>query len=55
MYKRQAEGEEFTTENVKSIRPGFGLAPKHLDDILGKKAVKNIPKGQPISLSLVKK
>lgn len=55
VVKDIAEGEEFTTENVKSIRPGFGLAPKHLDDILGKKAVKNIPKGQPISLSLVKK
>jgi len=32
-----AEGEFITEENVKSIRPGFGLHPKHYKDILGKK------------------
>ncbi len=33
-----AAGEPFTAQNVRVIRPGFGLAPKHLPDILGKRA-----------------
>lgn len=39
------EGDEFTPENVRSIRPGYGLAPKHLKDVLGKQAVKDISAG----------
>ncbi|RXK13616.1 pseudaminic acid synthase [Halarcobacter mediterraneus] len=35
------EGEEFTNENIKSVRPGFGLHPKYLNEILGKKAKKD--------------
>ena len=46
-------GEVFTEENVKSIRPGYGLPPKHLKDILGKKARKDIKKGTPLSWDLV--
>jgi pseudaminic acid synthase len=46
-------GEVFTEENVKSIRPGYGLPPKHLKDILGKKARKDIKKGTPLSWELV--
>src|SRR3712207_1713267 len=36
------KGEEFNTENIKSIRPGFGLETKYIKDILGKKASCNI-------------
>ena len=46
-------GEVFTNENVRSIRPGYGLHPKYLNEILGKKALKNIKKGTPISLTLI--
>ena len=42
------KGELFTEDNVRSIRPGFGLHPKHLPDILGKKANRDIKKGLPI-------
>jgi len=37
--------ELFTKDNVKSIRPGYGLHPKYLPEILGKKACKNLQKG----------
>ena len=45
IVKDIAAGEEFTHENVKSIRPGFGLAPKHLNKIIGKKATRDLNKG----------
>lgn len=46
-------GETFTEINIKSIRPGFGLPPKHLMEILGKKAIEDIKKGTPLHWSLV--
>jgi pseudaminic acid synthase len=39
------KGETFTSENIKSIRPGFGLHPKYLPQILGKKACRDLKKG----------
>jgi len=42
-------GETFTSENVRSIRPGFGLAPRHLSEILGCRAKTNISRGEPLS------
>ena len=42
-------GQVITEENVKSIRPGFGLHPKHLGEVLGMKANKNLYRGQPLS------
>ncbi|MGL5633637.1 MAG: pseudaminic acid synthase [Sarcina sp.] len=47
------EGETFTSENIKSIRPGFGIETKHIKDIFGKKATKDIKKGTPMSWGLV--
>jgi pseudaminic acid synthase len=41
-------GELFTKDNVKSIRPGDGPSPKYLKEILGKHAVRDIPKGTPL-------
>lgn len=43
-------GEVITEKNVRSVRPGFGLHPKYLNDILGKLVVQNISKGDRISL-----
>lgn len=43
-------GEVLTSEVVSRIRPGFGLPPKHLDFILGKKVIKDIKAGTPVSL-----
>ncbi|WP_405198345.1 pseudaminic acid synthase [Christiangramia sp. LLG6405-1] len=44
------EGEKITYENVKSIRPGFGLHPKYYSQIQGKKALKSLNKGTRLSL-----
>jgi pseudaminic acid synthase len=51
--KDVAAGETLTADNVRSIRPGFGLAPKHLTDLLGRRAKKPIKRGTPMSLDLV--
>jgi pseudaminic acid synthase len=48
------EGEVFTNENLKSIRPGFGLHPKHISQVLGKNASQNIPRGTPLKWEFVK-
>lgn len=47
-------GELITNENVRSIRPGYGLAPKYLQAILGSVAKGNIKKGTPLTHELIK-
>jgi pseudaminic acid synthase len=47
------KGEIFTNENVKSIRPGFGLHPKYYNLILGKKSITNLEYGQRLSMDCV--
>lgn len=42
-------GEELTERNVRIIRPGFGLAPKHLPDVLGKHARRPLARGTALS------
>lgn len=42
------KGEKFTEENIKSIRPGFGLAPKYINEILGKTASEDLRRGYPL-------
>ena len=49
-----AEGEVFTGKNVRSIRPGYGLPPKYLPEILGKTARKNVCRGTPLSWDMVR-
>jgi pseudaminic acid synthase len=44
-----AVGEDITCANVRSIRPGYGLAPKHLDEILGRSVRTNIKRGTAIA------
>lgn len=46
-------GEELTTTNVRVIRPGHGLAPKHLDEVLGRVAKSDIARGSPIAWDLI--
>jgi pseudaminic acid synthase len=49
-----AAGEEFSERNVRSIRPGYGLHSRHLEEILGRKAAKDILLGTPFSWDLVR-
>jgi pseudaminic acid synthase len=49
VVKDMKAGDEFTEENVRSIRPGHGLHPKHLKEIIGKKATRDIKKGSPLA------
>lgn len=53
VVSNMAKGEELTEENLRSIRPGHGLHPKHLKDVLGKKVRKPIEKGTPLSWDLI--
>jgi len=46
-------GEVFTSENVRSIRPGYGLHTRHLEEVLGRKAAHDIERGTPLSWELV--
>ena len=45
------KGDIITEATIKSVRPGFSLHPKHLPEILGKKATRDLKKGERISLS----
>ena len=46
-------GEEINRESVKSIRPGYGLAPKYLEEVLGEKVKQDVEMGTPLSLDLL--
>jgi pseudaminic acid synthase len=48
-----ALGEVFTTENLKVVRPGYGLAPKYLNLALGKRAVRDVRKGEPLQWKML--
>ena len=48
-------GEVLSTENLRAIRPGYGLKTKYLDEILGKKVLKDLTKGTPMSWDFIKK
>ena len=46
-------GEVLTQENLRAIRPGFGLSPKYLHQMLGKRINRSVPKGTPCSLDMI--
>ena len=46
-------GEVFTAENIRSIRPGHGLHTRHLPEVLGRNAARDIERGTPLSWDLV--
>jgi pseudaminic acid synthase len=48
-----AAGEPLTPANVRSIRPGHGLPPKHLPDVLGRNASRDLERGSPLDWSML--
>jgi len=48
-----AEGEAFTPANVRVIRPGFGLAPRHLDRVIGATAARPVARGTALDWTMV--
>lgn len=47
------KGEIITNENVRSVRPGYGMKPKYLKDIIGRKAACDIKFGTPVSREMI--
>ena len=47
------KGEIFTPENVRSIRPGRGLMPRHLDAVLGRRAARTVSFGEPLASDMI--
>jgi len=51
--KDMAEGEEITEEHIKSIRPGYGLAPKYIGQVLGQKVRGSVEYGTPVTADIL--
>lgn len=47
------QGDKFTRDNVRSIRPGYGMPPKYIQHILGKTASRDIKRGEPINETML--
>ncbi len=47
-------GEVITEKNIRAIRPGLGLPPKHYDSLIDRKASRNIKKGTPINWGMIR-
>ena len=48
-------GDQFTPENLRSVRPGFGLHTKYYEQLLGKKIARDVSMGTPMAWELVEK
>lgn len=48
-----AKGAEITRDDIRRIRPGMGLTPKFLDQIIGRKTITQVKKGTPTSWDLI--
>ncbi len=53
--KSLKEGDEITEDTIRSVRPGFGLSPKHLKEIIGKRVKRDIKANTATSNDLIKK
>ena len=51
--KDMVEGEQITEDHIKSIRPGYGLAPKYLEQVLGQKVRSNVKYGTPVTTDIL--
>lgn len=54
VYKNIKKGEKFTSENIKSVRPSFGLHPKFLLKVIGTKSNRSLKTGSRLTMSSIK-
>lgn len=47
------KGEPLTEDNIRVIRPGYGIKPKHFEEVLGKTALKDLERGTPLSFDVI--
>lgn len=47
------KGEFLTEKNVRAIRPGYGMAPKYIKEVLGRPAARDLKRGEPLSKNMV--
>ncbi len=47
------KGDQVTSENIKVVRPGFGLAPKFYEEVIGKKFAQDVSKGSRLNLDII--
>lgn len=47
------KGEKITKDNVRIIRPGYGLVPKYYNEIMGQKALQDIRRGTPLQFDMI--
>ena len=53
--KDMKAGDIITPDNVRSVRPGYGLAPRYYDEILGREVIQNVNANTPVTLDLIPK
>ena len=53
MVKDIKKGDKFSFENIRSIRPGYGLHPKQYKEVFGKTTNRNLKKGTPVSWKII--
>lgn len=53
--KNVKAGQLLSHDNIRCVRPGYGLAPEHLDAVIGCSVVNNVSAGTPLSWDLIKK
>ncbi len=53
VVKDMKAGDRFTHENVRSIRPGYGLHTRYLDEVLDRRAARDVSKGTPLNWELL--
>ncbi len=53
MVEDVKKGEVLSEKNVRAIRPGHGIAPKHLKEVIGGTALADIKRGTPMAWNLL--
>lgn len=46
-------GEPFRAEHIRSIRPGYGLPPRYMDEVIGRRAARDVARGTPLMWELI--